>query len=170
MVAAKGDRACEVLEGVLDAVRARYVYWGSFVLPTTYFSVHCVCFLVVQGSIIAHNALCHLTAFPKSLSWLPAGSTVTYSPSNGDRVPATVISASECKSLQSTPFRGVPRNGRVLMVCSSPPSCGMYVKLWGRLKRSARAVRGSATIWAFGRSRNPYFVVLWASLWFGSRF
>ena len=28
----------------------------------------------------------------------------------------------------------------------------------------------SATIWASGRSRNPYFVVLWASLLFGSRF
>ena len=44
----------------------------------------------------------------------------------------------------------------------------------GRLKRSARAVRAqcarSATIWASGRSRNPYFVKLWASLLFGSRF
>ena len=28
----------------------------------------------------------------------------------------------------------------------------------------------SATIWASGRNRNPYFVVLWASLLFGSRF
>ena len=28
----------------------------------------------------------------------------------------------------------------------------------------------SATIWASGSSRNPYFVVLWASLLFGSRF
>ena len=28
----------------------------------------------------------------------------------------------------------------------------------------------SATIWAFGCSRNPYFVVLWASLLFVSRF
>ena len=35
--------------------------------------------------------------------------------------------------------------------------------LWGRLKRSA-------TIWASGRSRNPYFVVFLASLLFGSRF
>ena len=69
--------------------------WRRGVLPTTCFSVHCMCFRVVQGSIVAHNALCHLTAFPKSLSWLPTGSTVTYSPSNGDRVPATVISASE---------------------------------------------------------------------------
>ena len=28
----------------------------------------------------------------------------------------------------------------------------------------------NATIWASGRSRNPYFVVLWASLLFGSRY
>ena len=28
----------------------------------------------------------------------------------------------------------------------------------------------SATIWAFSRSRNPYFVLLWASLLFGNRF
>ena len=46
--------------------------------------------------------------------------------------------------------------------------------LRGRLKRSARALRAqcarSATIWAPGRSGNPYFVVLWASLLFSSRF
>ena len=36
------------------------------------------------------------TVSPRSLSWLPAGIIVTYIRSNGDGVPATVISASEC--------------------------------------------------------------------------
>ena len=37
-----------------------------------------------------------LAVSPMSLSWLPTGITVTYMHSNGDRVPAAVISASEC--------------------------------------------------------------------------
>ena len=40
------------------------------------------------------------------------------------------------------------------------------VELWGRLKRSARDVRAqcahSATIWASGRTRDPYFEILGA--------
>ena len=47
---------------------------------------------------------------------------------------------------------------------------GRARSLLRRLKRSARQCARSATIWAPGRSRNPYFVVLWASLLFGSRF
>ena len=56
-----------------------------------------------------------------------------------------------------------------------PPPLGWLSKtLAGKYSISARAVctqcARSATIWASGRSRNPYFVVLWASLLFCSRF
>ena len=44
--------------------------------------------------------------------------------------------------------------------------CGFGGALSVVLAQCAR----SATIWAPGRNRNPYFVVLWASLLFGSRF
>ena len=43
------------------------------------------------------------------------------------------------------------------------------LKLGIRRAPEAQCAR-SATIWACGRSRNPYCVVLWASLLFGSRF
>ena len=55
----------------------------------------------LPGITIAHTALCPLTVSPMSLSWLPAGITVTYAQSNGDGVPATVISASECGQYMS---------------------------------------------------------------------
>ena len=67
---------------------ARCVYWGDFVDLPTSATVKCMCF--------QHTALCPLTVSPMSLSWLPAGITVTYTRSNGDRAPATVISASKC--------------------------------------------------------------------------
>ena len=41
---------------------------------------------------------------------------------------------------------------------------------WGApLAQCARSVR-SATIWVFGRTKNPYFVILGTSLLFGNRF
>ena len=56
--------------------------------------------------------------------------------------------------------------GHVCAICHSPP-----VGLIGGALSAVRArCARSATIWASGRSRNPYFVVLWASLLFGSRF
>ena len=58
----------------------------------TYSAMKCMCFQAVKGSTIAHTALCPLTVSPMSLS---ACITVTYTRSNGDRVSATVISASE---------------------------------------------------------------------------
>ena len=81
---------------VLQAVRARCVCWADFVDLPTHWTVECMCFHAVKDITIAHAALCPLTVSPMSLSWLPAGITVTYTRSNGDRVPATVISASEC--------------------------------------------------------------------------
>ena len=55
-----------------------------------------MCFQAVKGVTIAHTALCPLTASRMSISWLPAGITVTYIPSNDNRAPATVIYASQC--------------------------------------------------------------------------
>ena len=72
------------------------VYWGDFVYLPTCSPEKCMCFRAVQGITIAHTALCRLTLSPMSLSWLPAGITVTFIRSNGDSVPATVISASAC--------------------------------------------------------------------------
>ena len=46
--------------------------------------------------IIVHTALCPLLLSTMSLSWLPAGITVTYTQSNGDRVLVTVISVPKC--------------------------------------------------------------------------
>ena len=84
-------------EGILYAVRTRCVYWGDFVGLPTYSTVKCMCLQAVKGITIAHTALCPLTVAPMSLSWLPAGITVTCTRSNGgDRVPATVVSTSEC--------------------------------------------------------------------------
>ena len=77
-------------------VHARCVYWGDFVDLPLYSIVKCMCFQAVKCIPIAHTALCRLTVSPMSLSWPPAGVTVTYTQLNGDRVPATVISASEC--------------------------------------------------------------------------
>ena len=74
----------------------RCVYWGGFVDLPTLLTVKCLCFQAVTG--VNHHCtatLCPLTVSPISLSWLPAGITVTYTRSNGDRVPATVISVSE---------------------------------------------------------------------------
>uniref|UniRef100_A0A7S4GAV0 Uncharacterized protein n=1 Tax=Eutreptiella gymnastica TaxID=73025 RepID=A0A7S4GAV0_9EUGL len=89
-----------VMEGVLYAAHARCVHWGEFVDLPVYWTVKCMCFQAVKVIAIAHTALCPLTRSPVSLSWgppwLPAGISVTYPRSNGDRVPATVISASEC--------------------------------------------------------------------------
>ena len=70
--------------------------WGDLVDPPTCSTVKFMCFQAVKGFAIAHTAPCPLTVSPMSLSWLPARITVTYIRSNGDRVPATVISASEC--------------------------------------------------------------------------
>ena len=78
---------------VLYTVHARCMYWGDFV--PTYWKVKCMRFRAVKGITIAHTALCPLTVSPMSLSWLPAGITVAYTQSNGDRVPATVISVSD---------------------------------------------------------------------------
>uniref|UniRef100_A0A7S4GAM7 Uncharacterized protein n=1 Tax=Eutreptiella gymnastica TaxID=73025 RepID=A0A7S4GAM7_9EUGL len=85
-----------VMEGVLYAAHARCVHWGEFVDLPVYWTVKCMCFQAVKVIAIAHTALCPLTVSPMSLSWLPPRITVTYTRSNGDRVPATVISASEC--------------------------------------------------------------------------
>ena len=73
------------------------MYWGDFVDLPTYLTVKCMCFQAVKGIAIAHTAMCPLTVSPMSLSWLLAGIIVTYIRSNGDKVPATVISASECR-------------------------------------------------------------------------
>ena len=80
---------------------SRCVYWGDFVDVPTYTTVKRMCLQAVKGIAIAHAALCPLTVSPMSLSWLGAGITVTYTRSNGDRVPATVISASECEQYVS---------------------------------------------------------------------
>ena len=65
-------------------------------LPT-YSTGKCMCFQAVRGITIAHTALCPPTVAPTSLSWPPAGIvTVTCIRSNGDTVPAPVISASQC--------------------------------------------------------------------------
>ena len=72
------------------------VYLGDFVDLPTYSTVKCMCFQVVKGIAIAHTALCPFTVSPMSLSWFPSGITVTDTQSNGDRVPATVLSASKC--------------------------------------------------------------------------
>jgi hypothetical protein len=85
-----------VLEGVLYAMRAWCMYWGDLVDLPTCWTVKCICVEAVKGMTIAHTALCPLSVPPMSLSWLPPRITVTYTRSNGDRVPATVISASEC--------------------------------------------------------------------------
>ena len=77
-------------KGVLYAVRVWCVYWGDFVDLPTRLTVKCV-----QSVKSAYTALCPLTVSPMSLSLLPAGITVTYTRSNDDRVPATVISTSE---------------------------------------------------------------------------
>ena len=69
---------------------------GDFVDLPPYSTVKCMSCQAVKGISIAHPAPCPLTASPMSLSWLPAGITITYIQSNGDRVPATIISASEC--------------------------------------------------------------------------
>ena len=57
-------------------------------------------FQAVKGMAIAHTALCPppppLTVSTMSLSWQPVGITVTYTRSNGNRMPATIISPSEC--------------------------------------------------------------------------
>ena len=74
----------------------RCVCWGDFVDLPAYSTVKCMCFEAVKGITIAHTALCPLTIPPMSLSWVLAGITVTHTRSNGDRVPATVTSASEC--------------------------------------------------------------------------
>ena len=79
------------------------MYWGDFVDLPTYSTVKCMCFQAVKGITITHTALCPLTVSPISFSWLPVGITVTYTQSNGDRVPATIISASEhgqCASIE----------------------------------------------------------------------
>ena len=75
-------------------VRVRCMYWGDSVDLPTYSAVKCTCFQAIKDGAIAHTALCPLAVSPTSLSWLPAG--VTYTQSNGDRMPATVIPASEC--------------------------------------------------------------------------
>ena len=80
-------------EGVLYTMRAQCVDWGDFVNPPRCSTVTFMCFQAVQGVTIAQAALCPLAVSPMSLSWPPAGITVTYIRSNGDR--ATVISASE---------------------------------------------------------------------------
>ena len=56
----------------------RCVYWGDFVGLPTYLTVKCMCFQAVKGVTIAHTAQCPLTGSPMSLSWRPAGITVTY--------------------------------------------------------------------------------------------
>ena len=88
-------------EGVLYAVHVRCVYWGDFIDLPTYLTATCMCFQPVKGITIAHTALCPLRVSPISLSWPPAGITVTHTRSNGDRVPATVISTSECGQYMS---------------------------------------------------------------------
>ena len=77
-------------------MRAGCVFWGDFVDLPTHSTVKCTCFHTAKRMAIAHTALCPLTVSPMSLSWLPAGITVTYIRSNGDTVPATVILTSEC--------------------------------------------------------------------------
>ena len=80
----------------VHAVHAHCVYWDDFIDPTTYSTMKCMCFQAVKGLTIEHTALCPLTVSSMSLSWLPTGITVSQIRSNGDRVPATVISTSEC--------------------------------------------------------------------------
>ena len=74
----------------------RCVYWGDFVDLPTYSTVKCMCSQAVKGITIAHTTLCPLTVSSMSLLWVSAGIAVTHTQSNGDRVPATTISASEC--------------------------------------------------------------------------
>ena len=79
------------------AVHTRCVYWGDFVDLPTQSTVKCMCFQALKGITIAHTALFPRTVSPISVSWLPEGHLpAAYTRSNGDRVPATVISASEC--------------------------------------------------------------------------
>ena len=68
----------------VHAVHAQYVHWGYCIDLPTYFIGQCMCFQAVKGMIMAHTALCPLT-------WLLLGITVSYTQSNGDRVPVTVI-------------------------------------------------------------------------------
>ena len=79
--------------GGVCAMHTQCVYGGDFVDLPTYSTVKCMCFQAVKGINIAHTTLCPLAVSPLSLSWLPAGITVTYIRSNGGRVPATVIPA-----------------------------------------------------------------------------
>ena len=72
------------------------MYWGYFVYVPTYPTLKYMCFQAVKGITIAHTAPCPVIVSPMSLSWLPAGITVTYTRSNGDRLHTTVISTSEC--------------------------------------------------------------------------
>ena len=73
------------------------VYWGDFVDLPTCSTVKCVRFQAVKGTM-AHNAFCPLVVAPMYLSWLLAGITVTYTPSNGDQmvIGCLVISSFEC--------------------------------------------------------------------------
>ena len=75
---------------------------GYFVDLPTYLTVKCMCFQAVTGTTIPHTALCLFTISPMSVAWLPVGITVTDTRSNDDRVPATIIFASECRQYMST--------------------------------------------------------------------
>ena len=83
------------------SVRAQCVYWDDFVDLPTCSTIKCMYFQAVKGIIIAHATLHLFTSFTYVSFMASCGHHYTYTRSNGDRVPANVISACECGQYMS---------------------------------------------------------------------